>query len=70
MHWPNPHNRSEPLAYVLECWRSLRPGRVWLDEVHRLGGDIDSLARDVNSPPSDLRAVAAKWPGHADLLRR
>jgi len=55
---------------VLECWRSLRPGRVWLDEVHGLGDDIDSLARDVNSPPSDLRAVAAKWPGHADLQRR
>ena len=30
-------------------WRSLRPGRVWLDEIHGLGGNIDSLARDMNS---------------------
>jgi len=53
MHSPNSHDRSGPLAYALEWWRSLRTRRVWLDDVHE------------QSPPSASAVptgCAAAWP--------
>jgi hypothetical protein len=58
------------LGAILARWRNFRSSRASLAELHRLGRNIDFLARDVNLSPSDLHAVAARWPGHADLLRR
>ena len=60
MHSPNSHNRSGPLAYVLECWQSLRTRRVWLDDVH---------GQSPPSVPAMPTGCAAAWP-RCNLISR
>jgi hypothetical protein len=55
---------------IVAWYRGLRRSRKCLAELDGFRSGLEFLARDVNLSPWDLRALAAKWPGGDDLLRR
>jgi len=63
--------KSVPLSRFARWWRDWRYRRASVADLDRCGPDeIERVARDLGVRGAELRILAGKWPGAADLLGR
>jgi hypothetical protein len=71
MNNPIEARRSSLFGVIGRWWRNLAGNRRGLREVENLDPeDLQRLALDTGVDPSELKALAAKWPDAANLLSR
>jgi hypothetical protein len=51
-------------------WQNWCSRRAAIAELNRCGSDVERVAHDIGLDPADLRTLAGKWPGAADLLEQ
>jgi hypothetical protein len=55
-------------ARLSRWWQNWRSRRAAIAELNCCGADVERVAHDIGLGAADLRTLAGKWPGSAELL--